>query len=138
MIYNIFKYLSLQFPNNTIFVNEKTILAGTTQIPDTYILLLETGGTDKALFSNSTFQILVGDINNYNCRKLAYSIYNYITNNNNKRAGRFGQILPAYTNHAGETFPAIQVAQMSPIAKPQSLGKDENHSLYTMNIQMYI
>lgn len=105
--------------------------SGQTQVPDTLVLVQETGGTDTAWarFVAETVKILVRDIDQVAARKAANDIYDLLH-------GRFGLILPAVTIGA-DTYQEIQTAQISAIQRPFCLGVDENDRVeFTTNYQI--
>jgi hypothetical protein len=120
MIYNLCKYLENELTGETIFRNNKVKIAPANQIPDRYILVIESPSTRTPWFGyiEQSMQVITRDIDAPKARKLAYDIHDLLKT-------RFGLILPADTID-GITYPAFQIAQISSISEPQSIGADEN------------
>lgn len=132
MIFNLTQYLRTEFPGEVIYPVEKYLVAGQQTIPDRIIILRDSGGIEQpwTRYSEPTIQILTRDNNPPASRKLAYDIYDHIQEH------QFGLILPAITIGA-DTYPAIQIAQISAIQQPYKLGTDENgRTEYTTNYKI--
>ena len=131
MIYNLVQYLRTEYPAEVIYANVEHLISGQESVPDRCIIVRETGGSETPWFrfSEPTVQILVRDTTNPAARKLAFEIFNKITS-------RFGLILPSIIVN-GDTYPAIQIAQISAIQKPFCLGEDENgRTEFTTNYKL--
>lgn len=136
MIFNLGEYLSLAFPAETIYVNERIVISPATKILDRNVLIQETGGPEKRVVKNPSVQIICRDKSPVNARELAYLIYNKLQSTN-LIGGRFGVVLPAVTVR-GILYPAVQTYQISAINVPQTLGKDgEGRSEFSLNFQFY-
>ena len=136
MIYNLVEYLSTEFPAETIYANERKVISPATQVPDRNVLVRETGGIEKRVLTDPTFQIICRDKYSVKARELAYSIYNKLQSEK-KIGGRFGLVLPAVTV-GGVLYPAVQTYQISSLAIPQTLGEDaEGRAEFSMNFQIY-
>jgi hypothetical protein len=131
MIYNLAEWLRTQFPAETIYVNERNSVAGA-QIPDRNVLLIENQGEEKpwTLFGFTMVQVLARDENQPDARALAWDIFTYMTS-------RWGQELPAVTI-GGVVHPKVTIAQVSSVARPQSIGEDEEgRSEFSTNFKVY-
>lgn len=134
-IYNVSQYVMDEFPAETVFTNERFEISGA--VPARHILVRETGGSEVPVMEENAFQIIVRDTDNVGARLLTYQVYEKFQSDA-KIGGRFGKILPA-TVVDGVAVSAIQVAKISAIQRPESLGKDENgNSEFSMNFQMFI
>jgi hypothetical protein len=131
MIYNCVKWLRNQFATETIFANERKQI-GVTPIPDRCVLASEGSGTEKPVILSGfeMVQIITRDKTSPKARKLAWDIFTYLTS-------RWGQKFPAVTVD-GVSYPEIQTSQITAIARPYSLGEDENgRTEFTTNYQIY-
>jgi hypothetical protein len=136
MIYNLFSFLELNLPGERIFINVMDNVFPTGDIPDRAILITETGESEGIVIDRNSFQIKVRDIDQVRARELAYSVYNTLQSTK-KIGGRFGQFFPSVTVN-GKYYKEVQTAQIKALAKPQSLGYDENgRAEFSMNFLIY-
>jgi hypothetical protein len=120
MIYGFCKHLENELPGETVFRNTRVKIAPANQVPDRYILVLEITGTRTPWFGyvEQSMQVITRDISTPKARKLAYDVHEIFRTT-------IGLILPADTVD-GIVYPAFQVAQISSVSEPQSIGADEN------------
>jgi hypothetical protein len=120
-----------EFPAEIIYTNERILISGQTSIPDRNVLVIETGGQADpwTKYTEKTVQILTRDSATPKARKLAWDIFNKITD-------RFGLQLPVATVD-GITYNSIQSAQITAIQEPQSIGADEeSRSRFSTNYKI--
>jgi hypothetical protein len=131
VIHNFVLWLRNQFPAETIYANERQSIGGAV-IPDRCALASEGSGTEIPLMKSGfqMVQIITRDIDSPKARKFAWDFFKYITS-------RWGQKLPAVTID-GTVYPEIQTGQISAVARPQSLGADEEgRHEFSTNYQIY-
>lgn len=132
VIYSLAEFLKTEFPNYFFYTNTVELIAGQDVIPNQYILIMESGGTEGHghKFNIYTIQILTRSIDAPIARKMSYDVYEKIDN-------RIGLILPAIIIGA-ESFNEIQTSQISAIQSPYPLGKNtEGLFEFTNNYQIY-
>jgi hypothetical protein len=133
MIYNLHKYLETEFLTENIYINNKIIRSGNSQVPDKIAILIEQPGDTTPWFHLTTqaIQILTRDNDAPSARAFSYDIYNKFLDE-----AEFGKILPAVTVD-GILYPELQVDQISPIGPPQSLGmNEEKKAEFTTNYKI--
>jgi hypothetical protein len=136
MIYNLVEYLRVALPTERIYANLRVRVGSETNIPARNVLVIETGGPLGRVLKIPTFQILVRDEDMPKARVFAYSVQTLL-HSDAGIGGRFGQILPQVTV-GGTLFPSVQVAQISAIAEPQSIGfDDDGYAVYSQNYQIF-
>lgn len=133
VIFQFVTWLRAQFPAERIYPNERVGVGGQ-PVPDRCAVVIEGSGVEDATpnnkFGYQMVQIITRDQEAPKARKFAWDIYEYVTS-------RFGQILPAVVVD-GVLYPEIQTGQMSAMARPQSLGKDdEGRTEFVTNFQIY-
>lgn len=131
MIYQFIQYLKTEFPAELIYTNERILISGQTVIPDRNILIIETGGPPQpwTKYTEKSIQIICRDSATPKTRKLAWDIFNNITD-------RFGLQLPLATVD-GIIYNSIQSAQITAIQEPQSIGADkEGRSRFSTNYKI--
>lgn len=119
MIYNLAKYLMLQFPTETIYTNQKHKILTDSTIADRIVILTESGGPVQAKtgWVGPRVQFYFRDVDSVVCRELAKSFYNYINDRN-------GCELPANTVN-GVVYPAVKIAQMIAEQTPSHINTDD-------------
>jgi hypothetical protein len=131
MIYNLASLLRTQFAAETIFAIERKSIGGA-PVPSRCVLLIPGSGTDQPWtgFGYQMAQVLARDEAHAKAMKLAWDIFNYLN-------GRWGLKLPAITVD-GTAYPEIQTGQISAIARPESIGEDEEgRTEFSTNFQIY-
>lgn len=130
MIYNLVQYLRTKFPAEVFYINDRYKTSTQESIPDRNVVVKDTGGTEKpwTRYREQTVQILTRDKSDPLAETLINNIFEELTS-------RFGEILPAKIV-SGVSYPAVQIAQISAIQVPYSLGADEEGRMeWTVNFK---
>lgn len=131
MIYNLAAYLRAHFPTVTIFAVERKSIGGA-PVPTRCVLLVPGSGSDQGWtgFGFQMAQAIARDETAAKAMKLADDVFNYLN-------GRWGQKLPTITVD-GTVYPEIQTGQITAVARPESLGEDEEgRTEFSTNFQVY-
>jgi hypothetical protein len=119
MIYNLMQYIENEL-NYNIYINPRDIIYPNNEPLESYIQIIETGGSPDAYIgdTNKTIQILCVDKDSPKARRKAENIFNLLND-------RFGLILNAITVD-GVYYPSIQISQISANTEPQFIGYNQN------------
>ena len=135
ILYNLVQWIRDNLPNETIYPNSRFVL--NSKVSARNAVIRETGGGEVEVMTNHTYQIMARATNPVDARELAYTIYELLQSTAGIN-GRFGQLLPSATVGVN-TYPAVKVARITAIQRPESLGEDGNgNNVFTMNFQVFL